>query len=231
MNALTLRLPVVVLAAFLLAAGSAGTLPLASAAGPSPDGVARVAAATERLVLFEGADRHAGEWFVDGRVWLYDRAEGRLHLLTRSRDFGDHFFAEAALLLPGRDAALVLVNFDDDAANLFLVGLDGGPPRLLVDAGELGLAELRSDSFVLAPDGERVVFRALASRRDPAARHGVLWEAGVYSFDPAAADPEATLRLEPPGAGPAAGRSAGSTPARWEAGRLLARELGLAALP
>lgn len=188
-----------VLAAFLgalLGAAAAGTLTEPVAAETAPDGVSRIVAATPRYVLFEGAVRFEDGWFVDGRVWLYDRAEARLRLLTSKEDFGEHFFADGALLLADRGQALVLVNFDGDAGNLFLVDLDGTRVRRLADAPSLGLSEVRAETFALSPAGDRVAFTAIEMLPDPASEHGVAWTVAVYSLALDGADPAGSLRLE-----------------------------------
>ena len=185
----TLSLGLLLLVAFSVAAGQQ------QQPDPGPAGVATVVDVSDRFVLFEGLQVVNGRSFPDGRVWLLDRESDKVRALTTAQTFDKHFFATGALLLD-EGSALVKVNRNGDAGNLYRVDLESGEASFMTDIERLGLVDILDHSFALSPDGATLAFTAFEEVLLPAATGpSFVWLMGVYTLKLGGDRLEAGLKL------------------------------------
>jgi Tol biopolymer transport system component len=121
-------------------------------------------------VAADSSNQRFPDWSPDGRRLVYysDRT-GRFELYVVARDAGGHWLAPRQLTRDGGQEArwspagssiVYLRNAGLGTAGLWVISPDGGPPRLLVEAG--GAAKRPAPLLgIWSPDGRTVYYKAL----------------------------------------------------------------------
>jgi hypothetical protein len=118
--------------------------------------ISQITDESERYLLYEGETDHQGFLVPDGNIWLYDKLEKTVTLLTHESNFGESFFASDARLLVGENKVLITVNYTNNPYNLYLIDLATNQPEWLTSAQQLSLEEI--DTHSLQVRGNQIRF-------------------------------------------------------------------------